>query len=102
MNMSLYDMIYVITNTFGVYIIYKFMTVFFDRKNANTKVEMLLYIGYFLIVCAIYLFVKISIIIMISNIILFFLLSLGEISVERNIEIKHESESLKIIIPKFF
>lgn len=34
MNMSLYDMIYVITNTFGVYIIYKFMTVFFDRKNA--------------------------------------------------------------------
>lgn len=43
MELSTYEMVYLITNIFGTYIVYKFMHIFFETKEANHKIEFLSY-----------------------------------------------------------
>ncbi len=47
MNINMYDFLYITTNIFGTYIIFKFMMVFFSREDANKKMEIYSYVGYF-------------------------------------------------------
>lgn len=69
MQLSLYEWVFIITDIFGTYTVYKFMTVFFETRDTHRKVELLSYIGYFLVISVIYLSVNIPIVLMIANII---------------------------------
>lgn len=62
MTLSNYDLFYIITNIFDVYIIYKFMSAFFDRKDANRKIEIVSYTFYFFSFTSVYLFLNIPIV----------------------------------------
>jgi len=75
MNISNLNLFYIITNIFDVYIIYKFMSVFFNRKDANRKVEFISYALYYFIFTSLYLFLNIPIVTLISNIVLLFIVS---------------------------
>lgn len=77
MNIGMYDFLYITTNIFGTYIIYKFMMVFFSREDVNKKIEMCSYVGYFFAISLIYLFIKIPVVIMFCNIFSFFVISLN-------------------------
>ncbi|WP_414150500.1 hypothetical protein ACIZ62_14820 [Acetobacterium carbinolicum] len=44
MELSTYEVVYLIANIFGTYIVYKFMHVFFETKEANHKIELLSYV----------------------------------------------------------
>jgi len=84
MEFGVYEWVYILTAIFGTYILYKFMAVFFDKRRISARVELLSYAAYFFIVNSIYLFVNIPIIMMISNLISFFLLSLNYESTIKN------------------
>lgn len=75
MNISNYDLFYIVTNIFDVYIIYKFMTAFFDRKDVNRKIEIASYLFYYFSFSSIYLFLNIPIITLLSNVVVLFLVS---------------------------
>ena len=77
MDAGTYDLIYIITNIFGTYIIFKFMMVFFERPDANRRIEIISYIGYFFVISSVYLYVKIPVVMMVFNILAFFLISLN-------------------------
>lgn len=72
---ELYNFVYLVSNIFGTYTICKFMGTFFDRKETNKKIELTSYIGYFVIVSIVYLFVNIPIITLLCNVLLFFTLT---------------------------
>lgn len=72
---GVYEWIYIITGIFGLYILYRFMAVFFDKRRTSARVEFLSYLAYFLIVNSIYLFINIPIVTMSANLTAFFLLS---------------------------
>ena len=72
---SMYNLVYIITNILGTYTILKFMNVFFDRKEADKKIEILSYAAYFIIITSMYYFVNIPVIMMICNLIAFMGLS---------------------------
>jgi two-component system sensor histidine kinase AgrC len=67
MQLGLYEWVYIITDIFGTYTIYKFMRVFFETRKTHAKLELITYIGYFLFIAVIYFFVNIPIILMICN-----------------------------------
>lgn len=75
LELSLYDYIYIISNIFSTFIIFKFMCIFFDRTDVNKKIEFISYIGYFILISIIYLKFNEPIITMIFNILMFFALS---------------------------
>ncbi len=77
MNINMYDFLYITTNIFGTYIIFKFMMVFFSREDANKKMEIYSYVGYFFAISLVYLFIKIPIVMMLCNIFSFFIISLN-------------------------
>ena len=72
MQLSLYEWVFIITDIFGTYTVYKFMTVFFETRDTHWKVELLSYIGYFLVISVIYLSVNIPIVLMIANLLALF------------------------------
>lgn len=75
MNISNYDLFYIITNIFDVYVIYKFMSAFFDRKDVNRKVEIISYTFYFFSFTSVYIFLNIPIVTLLCNVIALFLVS---------------------------
>lgn len=75
MHLGLYEWVYTLTAIFGIYILYRFMAVFFDTRRTSVKSECLSYLAYFIIVNSIYLFINIPIVTMIANLTAFFLLS---------------------------
>ncbi len=75
MQMGLYEWVYILTSIFGMYILYRFMAVFFDTRRTSAKTEFLSYLAYTIIVNSIYLFINIPIITMAANITAFFLVS---------------------------
>ncbi|AUM97447.1 TPA: GHKL domain-containing protein [Clostridium botulinum] len=77
MNINMYDFLYIATNIFGTYIIFKFMMVFFSREDVNKKIEICFYVGYFFAISLVYLFIKIPVVMMLCNIFSFFLISLN-------------------------
>ncbi|MDD3306211.1 MAG: GHKL domain-containing protein [Acetobacterium sp.] len=75
MALSTYEMVYLITNIFGTYIVYKFMHIFFETKEVNHKIEFLSYAGYYIFIALVYLTINIPVVTMIGNIFAFLVLS---------------------------
>ncbi|MDA3732964.1 GHKL domain-containing protein [Niameybacter massiliensis] len=75
--MTLYEGVYLCTNILGTYTLYKFMMIFFYNKDCNKRIEQLSYILYFLCSSFMYLVVKIPIIMLMTNIIAYFCLTLN-------------------------
>lgn len=75
MYLSYYNIIYFISNIFGTYTIFKFMTVFFQRDKSNKNTEFLTYFLYYLIIGIIYIFFNIPLLNLFSNLVLFFLIT---------------------------
>lgn len=75
MEFSMYNMVYLIMNIFGTYIVYKFMRVFFDAKTVNRRREFLSYVAFYLCISALYIFINIPILMLVSNITGYILIS---------------------------
>lgn len=77
MTMDLYDIVYIVTNALFSYTIFKFIRIFFNERITNNKSEIITYISYFVVSMGVYFLLKIPVILMVANIILFFLLTLN-------------------------
>lgn len=77
MALNSYDIIYLLSNTFGTYTIFKFMSIFFDRSKTNKNHEAISYIMYFFIIGTIHIFYSTPLVNLISNLVLFYLLTLN-------------------------
>lgn len=75
MELSLYDAVYVITNIFRAYLIYKFICIFCGERRVNKSWEIIAYIIYTVIVTGFYLFFEIPMVTLLVNIIGMYLLT---------------------------
>lgn len=73
----LINIIYLVTNLLGTYILYIFMGIFFKRDNINKLIEFISYILYFIVTSMIYIVIGIPVINVISSIVVFFGVSLN-------------------------
>lgn len=73
----MYDLMYLLTNIFATYTIYKFMGVFFDKRKSSKIIEILTYIGYFITITVVYFYIKTPIVMIGTNLVIFFLLTLN-------------------------
>ena len=71
MQFSLYQWVYIITNIFFVYTIYKLMQVFFDVRRASRTVERSSYVVYGLSITLLYFLVNIPVVLILFNLIAF-------------------------------
>jgi two-component system, LytTR family, sensor histidine kinase AgrC len=69
------EIIYLIANAMRVYVVYRFLRILFVSDNANKRVEKISYIVYYIINSAIYLFLDNPTINLVTNILLYFLLT---------------------------
>lgn len=53
--LDLFDWVYLVTNVFGTYIIFKMMRIFFGEKRTSRIIEFMSYVGYFVLCSASYL-----------------------------------------------
>lgn len=70
-----YDIIYLLSNVFGAYTIFKFMCIFFERHETNKKVEFITYVLYYIVIGAIYITFDNPAVNLCANLIFFFLLT---------------------------
>lgn len=75
MHLSNYLIVYLVSNIFGTYTIFKFMTIFFPRDKNNKIIELISYIIYFLSISLIYIFFDKPILNLVSNLVFFYLLT---------------------------
>ena len=71
-----YGIIYIIGNLFMAYVIYKFVHIFYSNCKVNLLMEGVAYMGYFILITATHVFLKIPIIVMAANVLFLFLLAL--------------------------
>lgn len=69
------DLLYLISNLFRMYVLYRLVGVFFDRTNTNKKVEFFSFTIFFILNSAISIYFSNPFINLVSNIVLFFLLT---------------------------
>jgi two-component system sensor histidine kinase AgrC len=74
---DMYELWYILSNIFGTYIVYKLMRVFFNEVRVNRLIELASYIMYYLINIIVFTFFRIPFVMMSTNLLLFFLLSLN-------------------------
>lgn len=72
---TLYEITYTLTSIYGTHIIYKLLNVFFDDLRASKTKEISSYIAYYFINIVLFFMFRIPIVLMIANILLFFLLT---------------------------
>ena len=75
--MEIYDWVYILTQPFSTYTVYKFMQIFFDKRRVSGKTEFLSYMIYNMSIMFIYLYLGIPIVTLISSLIFFFLITLN-------------------------
>ena len=73
----MYEPIYIVTNIFATYTIYKFMRIFFNHPVTDSRIEALSYLGYFTIITTIYFAFPIPAMMITANIVLFLMLTLN-------------------------
>lgn len=73
----MYGPIYIVTNIFATYTIYKFMRIFFNRPATDRRIEALSYLGYFAIITTVYFTLPIPAVMIGSNLLLFLILTLN-------------------------
>ncbi|WP_281532530.1 sensor histidine kinase [Anaerocolumna aminovalerica] len=76
MNIESYDVIYILGNLFMAFVIFKYIHIFYSDCKVNIYLERLAYIGYFLLITFTHIFPKIPLIVMATNLIILFLLTL--------------------------
>ena len=81
---SSYTTMYFITNIFGSYIIFRYMCIFFDRRDVDRKQEFMSYALYFCIITLLYLSLNNPAVNIVSNLIMFFLLTYNYQSTTKN------------------
>ncbi|NLL60466.1 MAG: GHKL domain-containing protein [Tissierellia bacterium] len=79
-----YVAVYLITNIFATYTLYRYMCIFFDRKDVDKRQEFLSYSLYFCINSFLYLTFNKPALTITSNLIMFFLLTYNYQSTTRN------------------
>ena len=75
MGLNINDYVYLVTGLFGAYITYRYMMVFFDHRRTSSKVELISYMLYFILITIIYFNFNIPVLNLVSNILLYFILS---------------------------
>lgn len=75
MELTIYEVAYIVINLFRTFVVFKYMGIFFSRDDIDKRIEFISYIGFYIVITAIYLLVNIPIIMMLSNLLGFFLLS---------------------------
>ena len=75
MELSLYDAVYIITNAFRSYMIYKLINIFCEERKVDRRWEVLSYIAFTAIITCFYLYIEIPMVMLAVNIIGFFLLT---------------------------
>lgn len=75
MELSLYDAVYIITNAFRSYMIYKLIYIFCNESKVGKRWEVLSYIAYTAVITYFYLFIEIPMVMLAVNIIGLFLLT---------------------------
>ncbi|WP_097026714.1 sensor histidine kinase [Clostridium peptidivorans] len=73
--LNINNILYLISNLFGVYVILRFMNVFFDRNNTNKRVEIESLSIYFIINSLVHIFFESPLMNLSSNLLLFFALT---------------------------
>lgn len=79
-----YITIYLITNAFATYTLFRYMSIFFDRKDVDKKQEFLSYALYFCILSILYLTLNKPVVNITSNLVMFFLLTYNYQSTMKN------------------
>jgi signal transduction histidine kinase len=74
-EIGLYEWVYIITGIFGTYTVYRFMEVFFDVKRTGKLIELLTYVAYYIYITFAYLLANIPFVLILSNLLAFFLLT---------------------------
>nr|WP_312580080.1 GHKL domain-containing protein [Sedimentibacter sp.] len=77
MSVDIYDVVYIVGNLFMTYVIYKFMEIFYTEKSTGKKIVIWSYVIYFIVISTLHILVKVPIVLMISNIGLFYMLTLN-------------------------
>lgn len=77
MLISTYETVYLLSNILGSFIIYKYMNIFFDTSRIKKSRNLMIYTTYYLVTGVIYLFFNIPILMIFTNLVLFFLISLN-------------------------
>lgn len=77
MNLTAYDYIFTVSNIIHTYILFRFMCIFFDRKDVNKKLEFLSYSLFFIIITLVHLVIEIPNITLLINIISLYSLTLN-------------------------
>jgi len=72
-----YDWVYLLSNIFSTYTIFKFMCIFFDRTEANKKIEWISYIVYYFVMDVTYIMLDNPTMNLIVNLLAFYLLTLN-------------------------
>lgn len=75
--MNSINIVYMISNIFGIYVIYKFMNIFFNTNEVNRKLEVLSYIFYYIVIGLAFLFFNKPSMYLIINILMFYLITLN-------------------------
>lgn len=76
MKLTTYNIIYLISNFFTIFILHRFIKLFFQKRRSNMIMFNLAYISYFLITSFAYLFLDIPIVTLALNWIIIFIISL--------------------------
>jgi two-component system, LytTR family, sensor histidine kinase AgrC len=75
MELSLYDAVYIITNAFRTYMIYKLMYIFCEENKVGKRWEVLSYLAYTAVIMYFYLFIEIPMVMLVVNVVGLFLLT---------------------------
>lgn len=67
--------VYLISSTFGTYIIYRYMKIFFDCTDNDRKIEIASYVLYYFTICFLFIVYNNPALNVISNLIMFFLIT---------------------------
>lgn len=79
-----YIAVYLITSVFATYTLFRYMSIFFDRKDVDKKQEFLSYSLYFCIISLLYLALDKPYVNIISNLVMFYLLTYNYQSTTKN------------------
>lgn len=73
--LNAYNIVYLLSQALGVFAVYKLMRAFFEERKAKKVVEIISYIGYYILTSSVYLVFNIPIINLIVSILSYFLLT---------------------------
>lgn len=70
-----YNIVYLLSQALGVFAVYKLMKAFFDERKASKSIEVISYVGYYILTSSVYLILNVPLINSIVSILSYFLLT---------------------------